>query len=74
MRVKTSEDVFEYYRYSPSIAAAVIFIVLFSSSTALHIYQLIRTRTWIFLPLALGGLSMQSLNPLLNFIPNVIRR
>lgn len=58
MGVKTSEDVFEFYRYSPSIAAAVIFIILFSTATALHIYELVRTRTWSFLPLALGGMSM----------------
>lgn len=58
MGAQTSEDVFEFYRYTPSIAAAVIFIILFSTTTALHIYQLIQTRTWSFLPLALGGLSM----------------
>jgi hypothetical protein len=56
MAVQTSEDVFEYYRYTPSIAAAVIFIVLFSITTTVHIYQLARTKTWSFLPLVLGGL------------------
>ena len=55
--LKTSDDVFEFYRYNPSITAAVLFIILFSTATYLHIYQLIRTQTWIFLPLALGGLS-----------------
>jgi hypothetical protein len=58
MGVHTSEEVFEFYRYSPSIVAAVIFIIRFSTTTALHIYQLLRTQNWIFLPLVLGGLSM----------------
>jgi RTA1 like protein len=46
---------FKYYRYDPSIAAAVIFIVAFSLSTCLHLYQLIRTRTWFFISFFIGG-------------------
>jgi hypothetical protein len=49
MAIHTPEDVFEYYRYTPSIAAAVIFIILFSITTALHLYQLARIPTWSFL-------------------------
>jgi hypothetical protein len=56
MRIPTSEAVFEFYRYTPSIIVAVVFIVLFSITTVLHIYQLLRTKTWSFLPLTLGGL------------------
>jgi hypothetical protein len=55
MGIQTSEAVFEFYRYTPSIAAAIVFILLFSATTALHIYQIARTRTWNFLPLAFGG-------------------
>ena len=43
------------YEYYPSMAAAVIFIILFIAVTAFHTYHLIRTRTWFFIPLVLGG-------------------
>ncbi|KAH7378081.1 RTA1 like protein-domain-containing protein [Cadophora sp. MPI-SDFR-AT-0126] len=43
------------YRYDPSLVAAVIFIVCFAVTTFFHLYQLIRTRTWYFIPLCIGG-------------------
>ncbi|KAG2419785.1 hypothetical protein HFD88_004581 [Aspergillus terreus] len=43
------------YKYDPSMAAAVIFIILFGVATILHTYHLIRTRTWFFIPLTIGG-------------------
>ncbi|OJJ83949.1 RTA1 domain-containing protein [Aspergillus glaucus CBS 516.65] len=43
------------YEYNPSMAAAVIFIILYIVVTALHTYNLFRTRTWFFIPLVLGG-------------------
>ncbi|RYN17532.1 hypothetical protein AA0112_g12025 [Alternaria arborescens] len=46
---------FKLYRYDPSMAAAIVFIVLFLIVTALHFYQMMRTRTWIFVPFVLGG-------------------
>ncbi|CAN9332516.1 unnamed protein product [Alternaria alternata] len=46
---------FKLYRYNPSMAAAVIFIILFFLITALHFYQMMRTRTWIFIPFVIGG-------------------
>jgi len=60
MAVHTSDDVFQFYRYSPSIAACVIFIILFSTTTFLHIYQLFQTRAWILVPLVVGGTCMLS--------------
>jgi len=51
----TGKDWFKYYRYDPSMAAAIIFIVLFFSTTMLHFYQLARTRAYIAIPLAIGG-------------------
>ncbi|KAF2036036.1 RTA1-domain-containing protein [Setomelanomma holmii] len=45
----------KYYRYNPSMAAAVIFIILFFLVSALHLYQTVRTRTWIFIPFVIGG-------------------
>ncbi|CAG8902465.1 unnamed protein product [Penicillium egyptiacum] len=44
-----------YYRYSPSLAAAIIFTVLFGLTTFAHLYQLARHRTWFFIPFVIGG-------------------
>ena len=46
---------FRYYRYDPSMAAAIIFAILFFSTTMVHLYQFVRTRTWIMIPLLVGG-------------------
>jgi hypothetical protein len=46
---------FEAYRYNPSLATAVVFILLFVFTTAMHSYQLLRTRTWYFIPFIVGG-------------------
>ncbi|KAF5614603.1 RTM1-like protein [Fusarium sp. NRRL 25303] len=45
-----------YYHYDPSLAAAIIFIILFSATTILHFFQMIQTRTWFFLAFSLGGI------------------
>ncbi|KAK9357877.1 RTA1 like protein-domain-containing protein [Lipomyces starkeyi] len=45
----------EYYRYSPSLVAAIVFVVLFSLATVIHTYRLLRTKTWYFIPLLVGG-------------------
>ena len=46
---------FKLYRYNPSIAAAIIFTVAFTLTTMLHTYQMIRTRTWFYIPFLAGG-------------------
>ena len=46
---------FVLYRYTPSLVAAIIFIVLFVLTTAFHLYQVIRTRSWYFLIFVAGG-------------------
>ncbi|KAL5608634.1 hypothetical protein FOVSG1_003315 [Fusarium oxysporum f. sp. vasinfectum] len=46
-----------FYRYEPSTAAAVIFVVLFSITTIIHVFQLIKTKTWYMLAFCLGGIS-----------------
>ena len=43
------------YEYYPSKAAAVVFIILFVVVSLLHSYQLARTRTWFFIPMAIGA-------------------
>lgn len=55
----TVSNRFKYYRYDPSMAAAIIFIVLFFATTMLHLYQLVRTKTWIIIPLLVGGICTQ---------------
>lgn len=45
----------KYYQYNPSMAAAIIFVVLFGAISGLHLYQMVRTKVWIFIPFVLGG-------------------
>lgn len=47
---------YQYYNYDPSFAAAAIFVILFAASTLLHIFQLVRKRTWYFIPFVIGGI------------------
>jgi uncharacterized membrane protein len=47
---------FSFYHYDPSMAGAVIFIVLFLGTTLFHIYQMVKTRTWFFIPFVIGGI------------------
>ena len=46
---------FVLYHYDPSLAAACVFAVMFGVSTLLHIFQLLRRRTWYFIPFVVGG-------------------
>ena len=49
-------NAFVLYRYHPNSVAAVIFVVLFALSTALHIFQSFRRKAWFLIPLIIGGL------------------
>ncbi|KAF4809793.1 Protein RTA1 [Colletotrichum tropicale] len=44
----------DYYRYDPSLPAAIIFAVCFGLSAAGHALQLVKTRTWYFIPFLIG--------------------
>ncbi|KAF9694126.1 hypothetical protein EKO04_007858 [Ascochyta lentis] len=44
------------YRYHPSRAAAIVFVVAFALTTIFHSFQLCKRRTWYFIPLVIGGL------------------
>ena len=46
----------DLFEYDPSVAAALIFAVLFGIATFIHVYQLIRTRTWFMLAFLIGGI------------------
>ncbi|KOS43940.1 hypothetical protein ACN38_g5113 [Penicillium nordicum] len=45
-----------FYRYEPSMAATVIFIILFIATTALHAFQMIKVKTWYLTAFCIGGL------------------
>lgn len=54
---RDSGDVgFAFYRYDPSMGAAVIFILLFIGRTGYHIVQMYSTSTWFFIPFVIGGI------------------
>ncbi|KAM6521626.1 hypothetical protein FSOLCH5_006382 [Fusarium solani] len=42
------------YHYTPSLAAAILFTVLFSLSGFAHVYQLVRGKTWYFIAFFIG--------------------
>ncbi|SCO39969.1 related to RTM1 protein [Fusarium fujikuroi] len=46
-----------FYRFEPSTAAAVIFVILFSVTTFVHVFQMFRTKTWYMVAFCLGGIS-----------------
>jgi hypothetical protein len=48
---------FKYYYYDPSVPAAAAMAALFGATAILHVVQLVRHKTWYFIPFVLGGLS-----------------
>lgn len=44
----------DHYKYEPSMAAAVIFIVGFVLSGLFHTWQVARLRSWYFIPFIIG--------------------
>ncbi|RAH86192.1 putative RTA1 domain protein [Aspergillus japonicus CBS 114.51] len=48
----------DYYlwEYVPNLGAAVVFVLIFAVLTVMHVYRLIKTRTWFCLPFAAGGI------------------
>lgn len=45
---------FKLFRYDPSLAAAVLFVVLFAITSVLHTWQCVVTKTWFFIAFVLG--------------------
>lgn len=45
---------FKLYRYDPSLAANIVFIVLFAIATFGHIFLLVRKKVWYFIPFVIG--------------------
>ena len=52
----TQPKYFVYYHYYPSLAAAIVAIVLFALTTIAHTFQLVKTRTWYLIPFVVGGI------------------
>jgi hypothetical protein len=48
---------FVYYRYHPSFAAAIIFTIAFKLNLIVHLFLMIRKRTWFCIPLVIGAAS-----------------
>jgi hypothetical protein len=53
---------FALYRYTPSIAAGVVFAAIFLIVTILHVIRLWRHRTYFFVPFIIGLLCESSPN------------
>ncbi|RAH43572.1 RTA1 domain-containing protein [Aspergillus brunneoviolaceus CBS 621.78] len=49
---------YTFWYYTPSLAAAVIFMVIFMGLTGLHSRKMFATRTWFCIAFTLGGLCM----------------
>ena len=47
---------YQPYKYDPSLPAAGVFAAAFGVTTILHAYQLIRWKTWYFIPFLIGAL------------------
>jgi len=56
------QNPFRLYHYDPTIAGAVVMLLLFLSTTVLHFWQLFRARCWFILPLAIGGICKRTLD------------
>ncbi|KAM0354933.1 hypothetical protein ACHAPU_000772 [Fusarium lateritium] len=47
---------FKLYRYEPSLAAAIVSVIVFSILTALHTWRLFRARAYYFTAFTIGGI------------------
>ncbi|GKZ80831.1 hypothetical protein AnigIFM56816_005064 [Aspergillus niger] len=46
---------YKLYDYDPSVGAAIVSAGLFAATSMVHLFQMIRRRTWCFIPFVLGG-------------------
>lgn len=52
---------FQLYRYTPSLAAAVVAVAVFAILTALHTWRLLRARAFYFTAFTMGGICKWSI-------------
>lgn len=46
-----------YYPYEPSKAGATVAMLLFGSSAFVHLWQILKARTWFFTAFLIGAFS-----------------
>ncbi|EEQ91511.2 RTA1 domain-containing protein [Blastomyces dermatitidis ER-3] len=51
-----NEEFHDFYKYTPSKAAAIVFIILFLPTTGFHTFQLVKRSVWFFIPVVVGGI------------------
>lgn len=56
MAEEANGEFHDFYKYTPSLPAAITFITLFLVSTCLHIHQLLKHRAWFLIALVTGGI------------------
>ncbi|GAB7331591.1 hypothetical protein MBLNU13_g02970t1 [Cladosporium sp. NU13] len=56
MSDEQAESSFKLYHYDPSVAAAVVFVILFLATTLYHVWQMAKQRTWFFTAFIIGGI------------------
>ncbi|CAG7555143.1 unnamed protein product [Fusarium equiseti] len=47
---------FTFYNYEPSLPAAAAFVIIFTTTILVHLWQMFRHRTWYFIPFLIGCL------------------
>lgn len=47
---------FTFYNYKPSLPAAAAFVIIFTATALVHMWQVFRHRTWYFIPFLIGCL------------------
>ncbi|PYH85415.1 RTA1 like protein [Aspergillus uvarum CBS 121591] len=46
---------YKLYEYNPSVGVAIVFAGVFAATSVLHLFQMVRRRTWYFTPFIIGG-------------------
>lgn len=46
---------YKFWNYVPSLAAAVIFLLVFLALTGLHTWKMVKTKTWFCISFTMGG-------------------
>lgn len=63
MAEEQEESSFKLYHYDPSVAAAVIFVLLFLATSLYHVWQMVKQKTWFFTAFIIGGICRWCKNP-----------
>jgi hypothetical protein len=64
---------FQLFRYDPSLAAAVLFTVLFALVTVLHTYQYFVTKCWFYSAFVFGGWRTSKVFPLAQVSADILQ-